>query len=516
MSIWSAARRLAGCIFAAITFSAISAVPAAAQVTSLIMNSDPGDYIGGGQTYNWPDTGGNIGASLNFQNGVTIYASYQGQWFNLYFSSPDRALLTPGTYSNATRWPFNPVGTAGIDISGNGGGCNQSSGSFTVLQATYDAYNNPTSFWATFEQHCENAVPALRGEIRYNANVALYLTAPATLQAYPGQTTRFTVTANDTQQRSVRLSATSLPPGATFQDLGNNTGTFTWTPTTTQLGSYTASFVGDNQAGNTAALSTRISVIEPPPPNDDIAHAQVITSLPQTMTANVTNATSNYLDPYCYGNLQSVWYAFTATTSGRVEFNTNGSNYDTAIGVYTGTPSGPYLNTLVCNGDTSGSLQSRVRFDAVAGTTYYVMVTSQYWYASNANLVLNVLPGPPALSFSANVQQFGTIVASTGQASILGTVTCNVPVWVTIGGSVRQVNQGVPINGYYNGAIPCDGVTSFSVPVTAYTVAKDKGRATIMLSAGKTEVYFSAYAFDPDTGEYKSRNFTATVQLRGK
>ncbi len=39
------------------------------------------------------------------------------------------------------------------------------------------------AFDATFEQHCEGAVPALRGEIRYNANVAVNVTAPTHLTA---------------------------------------------------------------------------------------------------------------------------------------------------------------------------------------------------------------------------------------------------------------------------------------------------------------------------------------------
>ena len=56
-----------------------------------------------------------------------------------------------------------------------------------------------------------------------------------------------------------------------------------------------------------------------------------------------------------------------------IEANTFGSNYDTTLSVYTGSRGS--LMQLACN-DDSGSLQSRIRFDAVAGTTYYFMVSS--------------------------------------------------------------------------------------------------------------------------------------------
>ena len=57
---------------------------------------------------------------------------------------------------------------------------------------------------------------------------------------FGSQTARFTVTATDAQQRKVKLSASALPTGASFIDLGNNQGTFTWTPTSTQTGTFVA------------------------------------------------------------------------------------------------------------------------------------------------------------------------------------------------------------------------------------------------------------------------------------
>jgi hypothetical protein len=77
---------------------------------------------------------------------------------------------------------------------------------------------------------------------------------------------------------------------------------------------------------------------------------------------------------------QTVWYAFFNPGSNmRLEANTFGSN-----------------------DDSNGTLQSRVRFDATAGTTYYFVVAS-FFPVSLADpvfnlLVFNLLQGPPPLT----------------------------------------------------------------------------------------------------------------------
>src|SRR5205814_471376 len=150
-------------------------------------------------------------------------------------------------------------------VVGDGRGCNTLAGSFQVLQVTYGAGNTIAAFDATFEQHCEGAVPALRGEIRYNANVVVNLTAPTHLTALENQNLTFTVIATDAQSRHVALSASGLPFGASFTDNGDNTGAFSWTPTSSQAGTYLLTFQGDNLQGNTAVAYTPIAVIPPPP-----------------------------------------------------------------------------------------------------------------------------------------------------------------------------------------------------------------------------------------------------------
>ena len=70
---------------------------------------------------------------------------------------------------------------------------------------------------------------------------------------------------------------------------------------------------------------------------------------------------------------KSVWYRFTAPTNGTVGVNTYGSTYDTILAAYTG--SCPALTQVACNDDSVGA-QSRIAFQAAAGTTYYFQVTA--------------------------------------------------------------------------------------------------------------------------------------------
>ncbi len=89
--------------------------------------------------------------------------------------------------------------------------------------------------------------------------------------------------------------------------------------------------------------------------------------------------------------VNSVWYSWTAPADGVVTINTFGSNYDTSLGVYTGSAVNS-LTTIAGNDDFAG-LQSQVSFTAVAGQTYQIAVdgfsTSQGNIALNLNLPLN-------------------------------------------------------------------------------------------------------------------------------
>ena len=438
-------------------------------------------------------------------------------FFSLDFAAPNGLTLTVGAYPGATRFPFQALTEPGLAVFGDGVGCNMLTGSFTVLEAVYDA-NGVVSFDATFEQFCDASTIPIDGEIRFNAHPTVTVTAPSHITAVQNQNVNFTVTATDAQSRHVALSASGLPAGATFVDNGDNTGTFNWTPSGSLAGNFFVTFLGDNLSGDTGVAVTDISVIPPPPPNDDFNTPTVIPSMPFTTSQNVANATTAFDDPFCVGRTQTVWFAFTPTQNMRIEANTFGSNYDTTLSVYTGSRGS--LTQLACNddsGSSQGFLQSRIRFDAVAGTTYYFMVSSfSFFPVSNANLVFNLLPAPPPLAITPSVFQFGSVDPSTGAAAISGSVSCSQPAFVTISGQLKQSHGPTSTFGFFSVFVPCNGSTPWSASIQ--TVGQTfHGRALAdLFTGGPADITASASAFDFENGVFVQRNFAVRINLRGK
>jgi uncharacterized repeat protein (TIGR01451 family) len=137
--------------------------------TYLVLNSQPGDYIGGGTSQRLTLADGDFTALGYYGNTVDIQFNGDTFW-DTRFAAPAGAVVTPGTYEGATRWPFQESSEPGLDVSGDGRGCNELSGRFVVFEAVYSS-GVAQRFAANFEQHCENHPPALFGAIRYNSTV---------------------------------------------------------------------------------------------------------------------------------------------------------------------------------------------------------------------------------------------------------------------------------------------------------------------------------------------------------
>ncbi len=142
--------------------------------TIIVLDSEPGDFVGAGQLIIRDTTDGTFTTMRANSSHVNIRMSGTGTFWGLDFEAIEGQELVPGTYLNATRYPFNPTNVNGLSVSGDGRGCNQLSGQFTVLEAVYNSSDGSVqSFAADFEQHCENAIPALFGQVRFNSNVPL-------------------------------------------------------------------------------------------------------------------------------------------------------------------------------------------------------------------------------------------------------------------------------------------------------------------------------------------------------
>jgi len=135
--------------------------------TFLSFTSESGDYIGGGQTRTFTPTDSGFSSMISADNReIAISVLSSSSFWSLNMAAPAGTKLLPGVYEGATRWPFQAPPTPGLDFSGDGRGCNTSTGRFEVLEAVYASFGYVERFHATFEQHCEGGTPALFGEIQ--------------------------------------------------------------------------------------------------------------------------------------------------------------------------------------------------------------------------------------------------------------------------------------------------------------------------------------------------------------
>ena len=153
--------------------SLFCAASASAVTTYLSMNSQPGDYIGGGATYKFTPVDGTFSVT-NSSSAVNIsfhMADYSQSWF-LDFGSPESTKFGGGQYEGAQRTAFRSPTRPGIDVSGDGRGCNRDTGQFLVSDFALAPDGTVARLAIDFEQHCEGSNPALYGSFRYNSSVS--------------------------------------------------------------------------------------------------------------------------------------------------------------------------------------------------------------------------------------------------------------------------------------------------------------------------------------------------------
>ncbi|HEX8335756.1 MAG TPA: NF038122 family metalloprotease, partial [Pyrinomonadaceae bacterium] len=115
------------------------------------------------------------------------------------------------------------------------------------------------------------------------------------------------------------------------------------------------------------------------PANDNFANAVGLAGATGGITGTNVWATREPGEPAMQADFtsdKSVWFAWSAPATGPAAFETAGSSFDTTLGVYTGGSVGTLAACPGCqNDDASSSLRtSRVQFNAVAGTLYYINV----------------------------------------------------------------------------------------------------------------------------------------------
>jgi hypothetical protein len=144
-----------------------SSAPCVGTSSVIFYSGDSGDYIfPGTETITqgtWSASGGTSYLTIH----VDPMDSTQGLWWDLDFSTQQLGQpIAVNVYQNAERAPFASPGHPGIDIGGDGRGCNTITGAFQVEAISWNG-TTLTEFMASFEQHCEGGTPALRGCVHY-------------------------------------------------------------------------------------------------------------------------------------------------------------------------------------------------------------------------------------------------------------------------------------------------------------------------------------------------------------
>jgi hypothetical protein len=186
--------RLLVCSLVCLSPNAATAGPMA----ELTLQSQPGDFIGQGQTEDIIYTPTNSTffsaqiltgldvsgqpAFLRFDFGTVTGSNSTNTFSTLDFATNELNLpFQPGIYTNAMRASFATAGHPGLDVTFQNRGSNTLTGSFTVNSVSFFLNSSNVeqigSLDVNFEQHSEGATPALFGRLVYFASVP----EPATL-----------------------------------------------------------------------------------------------------------------------------------------------------------------------------------------------------------------------------------------------------------------------------------------------------------------------------------------------
>lgn len=120
--------------FIGLVLSALTIAPlatAASPATFVTLESQPGDFIGQGITQTFSPGDGTFQVSTTFGGGVSVFfhtTNFSSFW-SLDFGPPTGGALTPvEVYEGAQRFAFHSPTRPGIDVSGDGRGCNTITG----------------------------------------------------------------------------------------------------------------------------------------------------------------------------------------------------------------------------------------------------------------------------------------------------------------------------------------------------------------------------------------------------
>ncbi len=223
-----------------------------------------------------------------------------------------------------------------------------------------------------------------------------------------------------TWQPNMQISAGTSRAGA--QSNSNDFGDYTglafvggafypiWPDNSTALG-------GNPDLPNFDMATARLTVGPSVPTNDNFASRINLGNSTSASTAGSNaNGTKESGEPNIAGNAggSSVWWSWTAPTSQSYVITTAGSNFNTLLGVYTGSAVNSLTQTIANDDENNPSiLTSRVTFNAVAGTTYQIAVDG--FNGATGNIALGISLAQHTISGAVFVDRNSNGVIDSGE-----------------------------------------------------------------------------------------------------
>jgi hypothetical protein len=245
------------------------------------------------------------------------------------------------------------------------------------------------------------------------------------------------------------------------------------------------------------------------PANDTYAGSVSIGALPFSTKLDTTEATTDALDaeanpPDCGAPATdaSVWYDLTLAADDIVVADASASTYSAGVLVVTGSPGA--FTFVTCG-------PGAVAFDAVAGTTYHLLIIDDQLdgVGNGGILQLELFSAPPPPDLSVTIAPTGSFDPATGAAIIHGTATCTgvVDFSFLYAEAQQKVGRGI-VAGSGETELVCDGKPHpWTVSALPYLGTKFAG--------GKAATITIAFACGPIFCTDNYQQFTVTLKRNG-
>ncbi len=264
---------------------------------------------------------------------------------------------------------------------------------------------------------------------------------------------------------------------------------------------------GKVTTGGRLNLNKALTSTSNAPFNDAFANASVISGASSTVRAASIGATTETGEPAVTSGSASLWWKWTAPSSGATVVDTTGSNFDTIATVYTGTTLSS-LSQVATNDNYNSSQTSRLTFSAVAGTTYSIAIDGKNGAVGMVVLSVGLAP--------AN-DNFANATAITGETGKVNGTNLNASKETGEPTLSGDGSTGVGKTVWYKWTAPSAGdfsfstfTSSFSPIIGVYTgtsvsaltnVQTDTDVVTITASANAT-YYIAVDGSDSNSGSF--------------